>query len=88
MIALTHDRIFRDIPFILICSTYESARWNTGKRRKLWKEFFTERERQHCTRLFRLAHEWYLVKGVPDKVRIKKATYNLWQKLGEFCVSF
>ena len=81
----THDEIVNKIPYALICEAREGARWNTMKRRRLWNQTFTESERHQATRLFRQAHNWALIKGAPESLRMSSQTYTLWQKLGEFC---
>lgn len=87
MIALTHDEVLKNIPFALICETREGARWNTGTRKRRWKEEFSQYDRDVCTRLFRKAKDWTLIHGVPDLVRMDEETYTLWRKLGDFCGS-
>ena len=85
MLNLTRDEIQTEIPYALICEARYGAVWDTGKRRREWKAQFTEAEREKASRLFRLAHMWYLTKGVPDRVTMSMSTFKLWQKLGEFC---
>ena len=72
MIIMSHDEVLETIPFMFVCETREGARWNSGTRRRLWNEQFTK-------------HEWALIRGVPDVVRMDQSTYWLWIKLGEFC---
>ena len=73
--------------FVKIIAARESSIWNTMRRRRRWKEEFTVQEREACTKLFSQAHTWYLVKGVPKSVTMTMKTYELWQKLGNFCGS-
>lgn len=87
MMELTRDEIRARIPYALICETRDGARWGTSRRRRRWAEEFTEQEKSASTRLFSLAHQWYLVKGVPDKVVMSAGTLALWEKLGAFCGS-
>lgn len=87
MLELTADDIHATIPYALVCMTRESSVWDTGRRRRKWKEEFTEYEREACTRLFRMAHRWTLTTGVPEKVTMSVGTFDLWQKLGGFCGS-
>jgi len=86
-IIFTHDEIWKEIPYALICTTRESSIWETARRRRRWMLEFTASEREACIRLFSQAHSWYLTKGVPDKVMMTMKTYGLWQKLGKFCAS-
>ncbi len=86
-LELSHNTINREIPYAVICEGREGARWNTGRRRRRWCEEFSEKERKAASRLFALAHRWYLVKGAPDKVMMTPETYALWNKLGAFCTS-
>lgn len=87
MLVLSREEVHREIPYAVICETRESSVWNTSRRRRLWKDMFTETEREAATRLFQMAHRWYLTTGVPDKVTMTLSTMQLWQKLGEFCAA-
>ena len=84
-IVLNRDEINRQIPYGVVCEGMSSARWNTGKRKRLMKERFTESEIDAIYRLNRQAHSWHLVKGVPDELRIMPKTLALWHKLAAFC---
>ena len=48
---------------------------------------FSESEREAAGRLFRMAHNWTVGRGVPDTVQMSRKTFHLWQKLGDFCVT-
>lgn len=48
---------------------------------------FSESEREAAGRLFRMAHDWTVGRGVPDTVQMSRKTFHLWQKLGDFCAS-
>ena len=87
MITVYHDKILQTIPFALICETHDGARWKTGKRKRAWDETFSPQEQAACERLFVKARDWIFVHGVPDLVRMKRSTYDLWLRLGEFCAS-
>lgn len=87
MLTLTSDEVRSRIPYAMICETRFGSCWETGKRRRLWKQMFSDQERGAAERLFRMAYDWYLRKGVPDKVEMSTRTLVLWQKLGEFCAS-
>ena len=86
MITFSHDEIQREIAYALICETMESSRWNTEYRRRKFNETFTPEERKEISYFKRLAHLWYLVKGVPETVTMKYKTYLLWIRLGAFCM--
>lgn len=86
-ITLTQDDIIEKIPYAMICEMRYGARWGTGRRRRAWATNFTESERKAAAALFKQAHSWYLVKGVPDEVKMKGSTFALWMKLAEFCGS-
>ena len=86
-ITLTHDEVNEKIPYALICEMRYGAQWDTGRRRRAWLAQFTEAEREAAGKLFKQAHTWYLVKGVPDEVKMRANTLALWMKLGEFCGS-
>ena len=61
--------------------------WSSGRRRRAWLADFSESEREAAGRLFRMAHNWTVGRGVPDTVQMSRKTFNLWQKLGDFCAS-
>ena len=83
---LTHDEVQRDIPYGIVCETMEGAYWNTGRRKRLFREMFSESERKKAYELKSQAHRWYLTKGVPDDgVKMSKETYLFWHKLADFC---
>ncbi len=84
-ISLDREEIRQQIPYAVVAETMSSARWNTGKRRRLMKKHFTEAEIEATYRLHKQAYSWYLVKGVPDEVKMTLATYQLWHKLANFC---
>lgn len=87
MLVFEHDEIQREFPYALICETRYGRYWDTMRRRRRWAQEFTEKERRDASSIFNLAHNWYVGKGVPDKVRMVPSTYALWMKLGAFCAS-
>lgn len=86
-IVMRYDEIRELIPYSLICTVRESSIWQTARRRRRWLAEFTEKEREAATRIFRSAHLWYLIKGVPEEVRMSTSTFNLWMKIADFCMS-
>lgn len=84
-LVLNRDEINNQIPYALVCETMSGARWNTGKRKRLMKQRFTETEIDAIYRLHKQAHSWYLVKGVPDELRITPHILKLWHKVAAFC---
>lgn len=84
-IALNREEIQERIPYPIVAETMSSSVWNTGKRKRLMKEYFTEAEIEATYRLHRQAYDWHLRKGVPDEVKMTMSTYHLWQKLANFC---
>jgi hypothetical protein len=84
-ITLNREEINQQIPYALVCETMSGAKWNTGRRKRLMKERFTESEREKIYKLHKQAHSWYLVKGVPDELKLSVKTMLLWQKLADFC---
>ena len=87
MLEFTHDEVNKGIPYAMICETRFGRSWDTGKRKRLWLNSFSESEREKCSKLFSQARTWHLVSGVPDTVQMSVKTYELWQKLGAFCAS-
>jgi transposase len=84
-ISLNHDEIQERIPYPIVAETMSRAVWNTGKRKRLMKQYFTESEIEATYRLHKQAYDWYLRKGVPDEVKMTLHTYELWHKLADFC---
>lgn len=84
-ISLNQDEIRQKIPYMVVCEIMSGAKWNTGKRKRLMKQYFTESEIEATYRLHRQARDWYLYKGVPDEVQMTLKTYDLWHKLANFC---
>lgn len=84
-IALNREEIQERIPYAIVAETMSSAIWNTGKRKRLAKEFFTDAEMDAIYRLHKQAYAWHLRTGVPDEVKMTVKTYCLWQKLATFC---
>lgn len=83
---LSHDEICKEIPYMLITETTSRSVWDTGRRKRLWSQIFTEQERAACRKIRQQAHTWALVKGVPDDgVNMTIKTYKLWHKLADFC---
>ena len=86
-LTLTRDEINTEIPYAIICETMGGSKWNTGKCKKLKREWFSEKEIAQFSRLHQMAYTWYLKKGVPDEIKITTKTLLLFQKLGDFCYS-
>lgn len=87
IIQLSSSEVHRDIPYQLICESRYGALWDTMRRKRRWAAEFTFKERDVAIRLFHQAAKWAIGTGVPDTVRMQPETYELWQKLGEFCSS-
>lgn len=84
-IALNSEEVKERIPYPIVAETMSSAVWNTGRRKRLMKQRFTEAEIEATYRLHQQARTWHLYKGVPDEVHMTMKTYDLWQKLAIFC---
>ena len=84
-ISFDHDEIQREIPYEIIAETASRSVWDTGKRRRMWSNEFTEREKETCYRIIVQAKNWYLRTGVPEEVKMSIATYNMWFRLANFC---
>ena len=84
-ISLNRDEIYEQIPYAIVAETMSGAKWNTGRRKRLMKQYFTKSEIASTYRLHKIAYGWYLRKGVPDEIKITLDTYALWKKLASFC---
>lgn len=85
MLRFDHEDIQKHLPYAVICEAREGARWETARRKAMWRARFTESEREAARRIFKQAHEWYLVKGAPETTSMSAETFELWVKLGDFC---
>ena len=43
-VELSHDEVVKKIPYAVICEGRYGKDWDTGRRKRLWKEQFTEEE--------------------------------------------
>lgn len=86
-IVFNADEIRKHIPFQLVAETMSREIWNTTRRKHRMKEEFTEAEIEATYKMHRQAREWYLYKGVPEELRLRPKTLQLWWKLAEFCMS-
>ena len=86
-IVLDRDEIQEYIPYGLIWSTRYSSVWNTMRRKQRWNAEFSAYERERANAMCRQAYNWTCTTGLPETLRMSKGTYELWQKLGEFCAS-
>ena len=84
-VILEREDIQQNIPYAIIAETIGRSCWNTGKCKRLKKEFFTREEIANLPRIYKYARDWYLIKGVPDSIRLRPNTIELFVKLGEFC---
>lgn len=87
IIELSHDDVQNKLAYALICETMEGAYWNSGRRRRMFSKAFTHSEQQRISNIKAKAHKWYLVTGVPEKVRMSYDNYLLWQRLANFCAA-
>lgn len=85
--VLTHDEVQNNIPYALVCETMYGCRWNSGSRIRKFVNEFTREEQKAISKMKRQSYEWYLVKGVPDQVKMTPETYNLWFRLADFCMA-
>lgn len=83
-IEFTDDEINSKIPYSLIATIRYSSLWNSRKTKELYKNFFSESEKERAEKLFRQAHTWY-IKGAPDSVYMDWDVWNLWCKIIDFC---
>lgn len=85
-LALTEDEAEKNLMCGLLCQTRYGARWQTGKRRRLWEQQFTEDERKQAEIIFAACRRWFLKSGsAPVTLDIK--IYDLWMRLIAFCGS-
>lgn len=85
ILTMSRDEVQRLIPYAMICETMGGAKWNTGTRRRKWANEFTEQERRKARELYNISRQWYLIKGIPDEVKMSATTLTFWNRLAEFC---
>ena len=79
MMKLTAEEVRANIPYDLICMVRYGCAWRTGRRRRTWLADFSESEREAAGRLFRMAHNWTVGRGVPDTVQMSRKTFHRTQ---------
>ena len=75
MMKLTVEEVRANIPYDLICMVRYGCTWSSGRRRRAWLADFSESEREAAGRLFRMAHNWTVGRGVPDTVQMSRKTF-------------
>ena len=86
-IVLERDEIEAAIPYQMICATRYGSVWNTMRRKRRWVEEFSSYERERANAMCRQAYNWMLVTGLPMEIKMTQGTFDLWQRLAEFCAS-
>ena len=87
-LELSHDEIQREIPYMIVAETMCRSVWNTGRRKRMFVQQFTEAEHDRIYKMKSQAYAWALVRGVPLKgVKMTIETYRLWHRLADFCAS-
>ena len=86
-VIFTQDELKEEIPYQMICMTRYGSVWNTMRRKRKWAETFSAYERERLNAMCRQTYVWTCTNGLPETIRMSLGTYNLWQRLAEFCVS-
>lgn len=84
VITLDRDELRKNIPYRVISETSQLTIWNTGKRKRRFKEHFTEDEQENCLRLVEQARAWTKA-GAPEHANLTASDIVLWQRLANFC---
>ena len=85
-LVLSGEEIKENIPYSIICMTRYGSVWDTMKRKRRWNTEFSLVEQEVAEEIFRQAHRW-LTNGVPNSTRMEFLTFELWNKIAEFCGS-
>ena len=72
MMKLTVEEVRANIPYDLICMVRYGCTWSSGRRRRAWLADFSESEREAAGRLFRMAHNWTVGRGVPPVAEARR----------------
>ena len=81
------DEIPEAIPYQMICMTRYGSVWNTMRRKRKWAEEFSSYERERLNAMCRQTYTWTCVKGLPEEIKMTEGTFELWQRLANFCAS-
>lgn len=84
-VELNRKEIQEQLPYPIIAEAFSRSIWKTGRRKRLMMEYFAEDELDRVEEIGRRACQWAYVRGVPDSVKMDTATYDMWQRVGEFC---
>lgn len=84
-VELNRNEIQAQLPYPIIAETFSRSVWKTGRRKRLMHECFAEDELEKVEEIGRRACQWAYVRGVPNSVKMDTVTYDLWQRVGEFC---
>ena len=85
-VILEHDEVHDILQYQLITSCVGSSFWNSGKINREKEKTFSLSEIEMIKKIYKKAHTWYLITGVPNEVIMPLAEFNLWKKLKDFCV--
>lgn len=86
-LSFSREEIQKEIPYAIVAETMSRSVWNTGRRKQLMKEHFIEPEIDIINRLGRQAHRWHLTTGVPEELKLTLHTFEMWQRLANFCAT-
>lgn len=87
-VHLDRDECERKLPAMLIAETTSRAIWDTGRRKRRWKEEFTDSERDALYDIIAQARRIALRYGWPeDGITTTVNRLVLWRRLGDFCAS-
>lgn len=85
-VILEHDEVHDVLQYQLIASCVGSSSWNSGKINREKEKTFSLSEIEMIKKIYKKAHTWYLITGVPNEVTMSLTEFNLWKKLKDFCV--
>lgn len=84
MISMARDEIRDSLPYQIIDETARRSIWNTGRRKRLFAERFTNDEQETCASIITQAKQW-VHHGCPENTVMHPNTLKLWFRLAEFC---
>ena len=82
--VLSGEEIEENIPYKTMCAIRYGSIWDTTERKQRWATEFSIIEQEAAEEIFKQAERWK-TKGVPNSVRIEYLTFELLNKIVEFC---
>ena len=84
-IEMDYEYVRQVIPYQIIAETTSMSIWNTGRRKRLYKQMFTEAEQKKLYEIIKQARRFAFVNIPADGMKASAHTLALWRRLADFC---